>query len=158
MSDFLTEYERKYGPMRQAMQMLPAELYEKLVALCQRNLWLKKGGIPFEGDPYFEADSPYSFCSFDKLPMLRLYFEHGNWSIRQGVVYRDLFFCNQVNGGDEWWTCKLDPTTGDYVPFESITFRAFIKDGSFKRLIEDMLTATPEQCRRLEYGRKDAEV
>ena len=34
--------------------------------------------------------------------MLKLFFEHGNWSIRQGVVYQDLFFCNQVNGGDEW--------------------------------------------------------
>ena len=29
--------------------------------------------------------------------MLKLFFEHGNWSIRQGVVYQDLFFCNQVN-------------------------------------------------------------
>ena len=89
--------------------------------------------------------------------MLKLFFEHGNWSIRQGVVYKDLFFCNQVNGGDEWWTCRYDHEAGAYFPFESVTMKAVIDKGEFETLLADMLAATVEQCKHLEYaGRSKA--
>lgn len=152
MSDFREEYEKTYGPMRAAMKPVSQELQETLVAHCQRNCWVKRHGIPFHEDPCLEADSPYSFCEIEELPMLKLFFEHGNWSIRQGVVYKDLFFCNQVNGGDEWWTCRFDPAAGAYFPFESVTFREVIRRGEFETLLADMLAATVEQCKKLEYA------
>ena len=103
-------------------------------------------------DPCLESDSSYTFCEYDDIAMLRLFFEHGNWSIRQGVIYRDLFFCNQVNGGDEWWTCRYDHEAGEYFPFESITMKAIINKGEFEALLADMQSATVEQCKRLDYA------
>ena len=103
MSGFREEYERKYAPMRAAMEPVVGAEHGRLVELCQRNCWIKRHGLAFSGDPCLEADSPYTFCRFRDIAMLRLFFEHGNWSIRQGVLYRDLFFCNQVNGGVRLW-------------------------------------------------------
>ena len=40
---------------------------------------------------------------------LREFFVHGNWAIRQGILYDDLAFIQQVDGGDEWWTLKRTP-------------------------------------------------
>lgn len=89
--------------------------------------------------------------------MLKLFFEHGNWSIRQGVVYRDLFFCNQVNGGDEWWVCRYDHEAGAYFPFESVTMKRVIAAGEFETLLADMLAATVEQCKHLDYKGRSRE-
>lgn len=151
MSDFREEYDKKYGPMRAARKDISPELHETLVQLCQRNCWVKRHGIPFHDDPCLELDSPYTFCEYEDIAMLKLFFEHGNWSIRQGVVCKDLFFCNQVNGGDEWWTCRYDHEAGAYFPFESVTMKAVIDKGEFETLLADMLAATVEQCKHLEY-------
>jgi hypothetical protein len=56
---------------------------------------------------------------------------------------------NQVNGGDEWWTLKID--CDSFVPFESITFRLVIERGEFRSYIQRLRNATVEQCRKLEY-------
>ena len=59
MSNFREEYEKTYGPMRAARKPISQELHDKLVALCQRNCWLKRHGLAFMDDPCLEADSPY---------------------------------------------------------------------------------------------------
>ena len=152
MSNFREEYEKTYGPMRAARKPISQELHDKLVALCQRNCWLKRHGLAFRDDPCLEADSPYTFYEYEDIAMLKLFFEHGNWSIRQGVVYRDLFFCNQVNGGDEWWVCRYDPAEGAYFPFESVTMKLVIARGEFETLLADMQAATVAQCKHLDYA------
>ena len=43
---------------------------------------------------------------------LRGFFTHGNWALRQGIVYEDLAFVQQVDGGDEWWTLKRTARMG----------------------------------------------
>ena len=103
-------------------------------------------------DPCLEADSPYTFYEYEDIAMLKLFFEHGNWSIRQGVVYQDLFFCNQVNGGDEWWVCRYDPAEEAYFPFESVTMKLVIARGEFETLLADMQAATVAQCKHLDYA------
>ena len=65
MSDFREEYEKKYSPMRAARKDISPELHETLVALCQRNCWVKRHGIPFHDDPCLEVDSPYTHISFE---------------------------------------------------------------------------------------------
>ncbi len=116
-----------------------------------REEYEKKHGLAFMDDPCLETASPYTFCEYEDIAMLKLFFEHGNWSICQGVVYRDLFFCNQVNGGDKWWTCRYDREAGAYFPFESVTMEAIIAEGKFETMLADMLAATVEQCKRLDY-------
>jgi hypothetical protein len=65
------------------------------------------------------------------------------------VQHHDLIFVNQVNGGDEWWTLKIN---GDQlVPFESITFRHIIARGEFPSFIQRLRVASVEQCKNLAY-------
>lgn len=130
-----------------------SELHCKLVKKCQDNVWIKERGAAFGDDPFLELDSPYSFCKTDDIESLKKHFEHGNWAIRNGIVYKDLVFVNQVDGGDEWWTLKLDPETNEYVGFESVSFRTIIKsgEGEFEKYIDRLEKATIEQCLNLNY-------
>lgn len=151
-SEYRNTYHKMYDPMFQSMKPVTEEQHNELVALCQKNIWLKRRGIPFQDDPLMELDYHYSFSTIEDIEMLKLYFEHGNWAIREGVVYKELFFCNQVNGGDEWWTCRYDPQAQTWVPFESVTFKPYYTEGDrFEYLINRMLNATVEQCAKLKY-------
>lgn len=138
-----------YELMRAQMRNVAETTDSALKTVCQRNIWLRDGGIPFEDDPFLELDSPYSFWQTDSLAALQAYFDHGNWSIRNGIVYHDLAFINQINGGDEWWTLKRFGK--EWVDFESITFKLIIQRGEFDSLIERLERATYEQCKELTY-------
>ena len=135
------------------------EVRDALVAKCQENGWLKIGGYDWQDDPYLE-DYPYSFSLVEDIEDLRSAFASGNWAIRQGFVYEDLAFIQQVNVGDEWWTLKLagDGTSPeDWVDFESWTFRPSAnyskgaKAAVFTNYIRSMQMATPRQCEMLAY-------
>jgi len=149
MMTFREEYEQKYRLMRSGATIVEGELLLQLVKACQKNPWLKVGGIDFADDPTMESDYPYALERYDDPALLQMFFEHGNWSIRTAVQYQDLIFVNQVNGGDEWWTCKV--VNGKLLPFESITFRAVIARGKFREFLERLHRATPEQCQALNY-------
>lgn len=126
---------------------------ESLTEKCQENGWLRRGGYDWQDDPWLE-DYLYDFVRAKNLDDLRSFFSHGNWAIRQGVLFRDLAFVQQVNGGDEWWTLKRDGE--NWVAFESWSFGNISEDlMRFSRAITSMEMATPEQCRRLEYMMKD---
>jgi hypothetical protein len=139
-----------YRAMREAAVAVKGELLQRLIAACQHNNWLKVGGIDFEPERFCpECDYPCCLERYDDVEMLERFFAHGNWAIRAAVQHRDLIFVNQVNGGDEWWTLKVD---GDrLVPFESITFRRIIADGQFEAFIDRLRNATVEMCVKLDY-------
>ena len=93
----------------------------------------------------------------DDIDALREHFGRGNWAIRQGVVFDDLAFINQVNGGDEWWTLKRDGE--EWVDFESTSFAYIIEAkgrAAFETLVRSMQLATPARCKTLDYYDKDA--
>lgn len=132
-----------------------ATLAQQLEEKCQENGWLKRGGYDWQDDPYLE-EYPYDFCEAGSVSELKNFFSHGNWAIRQGVVFDDLAFVQQVNGGDEWWTLKRD---GDeWRDFESASCGLMIERGgrSFERFIASIRTAIPEECARLEYRLPDS--
>lgn len=129
------------------------EITEKM----QENDWLKTFGVDFAEDPFMETDykfGEYSVC--ETVEELIKCFKFGNWAIRQGFIYKNLAFLNQINGGDEWWTIKKFPD-GEIIAFESMSCKRMIENGkgsherTFEKLIEDMTKATKEQCRKLEY-------
>ena len=123
---------------------------EQLERKCQDNCWLKRGGYDWQEDPYLE-EYPYEFCKASDMDELASFFGHGNWAIRQGVVFGGLAFIQQVNGGDEWWTLKKD---GDrWVDFESVSCGLMIRHSrdDFDRLIASMRAASVEECARLDY-------
>lgn len=122
---------------------------ETLIQKCQENGWLRYGGYDWQDDPFME-EYPYSFVRTENLEDLRQFFTHGNWAIRQGILYHDLAFIQQVNGGDEWWTLKQ--TKDGWLAFESWSFELISDEPKrFSRAIASMEMATPEQCRRLDY-------
>ena len=107
---------------KQIGDVLKELLDAKVAALteaCQRNGWLKSGGYPWQDDPFLE-EYPYSFSETGSVEALADFFRDGNWSLRQGIVYKDLAFINQVDGGDEWWTHKNAGDRG-WLDFESIS-------------------------------------
>lgn len=138
----------KYEAMRAAATPVTGELLKRLTLKCQENHWLKVGGIDFEDDFCLESDYPYCLERYDDVEMLYRFFEHGNWGLRAAVQYKDLIFVNQVNGGDEWWTLKIDGD--DLVAFESISFRC-VAHKNFSAYVERLHKATIEQCKSLTY-------
>jgi hypothetical protein len=136
--------------MRAAAVEVDGLLLERLVNACQKNPWLKRGGIDFEPEGFCcEHDHRYYLERYDDLSMLKEFFTWGNWGIRAAVQHKDLIFVNQVNGGDEWWTLKID---GDeLVPFESITWHRLIEQGLFEIYIRRMHAASVAQCTSLDY-------
>lgn len=133
--------------------------YRSLVAKCQENGWVMKGGYPWQDDPFLE-EYPYDFAVCANLEDLRRTFAHGNWAIRQGFLYDDLAFVQQVDGGDEWWTLKRVVDVGDegdWIAFESWAFAPSANcplgttADTFTNAIRSMQMATPAQCRQLVY-------
>lgn len=121
----------------------------QLIAKCQENGWLRRGGYPWQDDPYLE-EYPYDFVKADSVEELRGFFSRGNWALRQGVVYEDLAFVQQIDGGDEWWTLKR--TDDGWLAFESCSFDLAVKEPErFSHVIERMHRATADQCKRLDY-------
>ena len=133
------------GRLKEADERTKRELADK----CQENGWLRRGGYPWQDDPYLE-EYPYEFAKAGSVEELRGFFAHGNWALRQGIVYEDLAFVQQVDGGDEWWTLKR--TDSGWLAFESWSFGRIVQEPErFSHAIECMHRATPEQCKRLEY-------
>jgi hypothetical protein len=116
---------------------------DELIEKCEENPWLQKGGIPFEDDPLFDLDSPFQFSEYDTIAKLLARISEGNWSIRQGFIYKSVAFINQTDGGDEWWSVKKF-SDGRLYSFDSITFEPMIRSGicwtgkSLIRVILDM--------------------
>jgi hypothetical protein len=134
------------------LREIPVEEPERaaLVEKCQENGWLMRGGFDWQDDPYME-EYPYSFVRTKSMDDLRQFFAHGNWAIRQGILYHDLAFIQQVNGDDEWWTLKKNPQ-GNWVSFESWTFGEVAeKPAAFSNAIVSMEMASIEQCRSYYY-------
>lgn len=144
--DWPLEHKRKF----QSKIWTKDEITEKM----QHNDWLKRGGVDFAEDPCMESD--YRFGNYyvcNTIEELKKAFLFGNWAIRQGFLYQNLGFINQVNGGDEWWTIKKFED-GKIVAFESMSMKRIIEshpEGYFEDLIAQLLKASKEQCLKLDY-------
>jgi hypothetical protein len=126
---------------------------------CQENGWLMVGGYSWQDDHWLE-EYPYEFSEVGGVEGLREAFRQGNWAIRQGFLYDDLAFVNQVDGGDEWWTLKRvgrDGGASDWLDFESWSFRTLAEErahggsDAFVNAVRSMQMAAPGQCKKLDY-------
>ncbi|MFQ8867872.1 MAG: hypothetical protein ACLR67_06220 [Eggerthella lenta] len=68
----------------------------ELIDKCRENGWLRRGGYPWQDDPYLE-EYPYEFAKASNVEELRGFFAHGN--APPGIVCEDLAL-QQVDGGD----------------------------------------------------------
>lgn len=126
------------------------QIAAELELACQRNGWLCYNGFAWQDDPYLE-NYPYAFARARNIDDLTSFLEEGNWSIRQGIIYQDLAFIQQVDGGDEWWTLKR--TDEGWLEFESLSAGMIINRDpqEFKEMVGCMNRATSKQCRHLNY-------
>lgn len=117
--------------------MLDDELRETWYKIGQDNPWIKTAT-----DPPFTRDSFVGCYSVEELAESM---SGTMWAIGTAFYYRDLCFIQQVEGGDEWLAIRHG------IAFESMTVTPFVERGEFASLITRLLTATKEQCQRLEY-------
>lgn len=126
---------RTYERSRSYIKTIEGEEEKKLIEKCQENYWLKDNGALFQ-DGLDESDYPYSFIRVERRLDLINYLESAGWAIRNGFVYDDMAFIQQVNGGDEYWT--LIKHEGNWYDFESVTFRTSIERGEFYRFLDEI--------------------
>lgn len=121
------------------------EFWDECYKIGMRNPWCS-GRVEIEsGNFIVEEDrlNRKSVCIADSEDILREFFEAGNWCLGQAIIYGDICFIQQVNGGDEWLTIKRFPD-GNIDGFESISWRYIIKkDGveGFKKVLDRLLAA-----------------
>jgi len=125
------------------MQWLEKLIWKK----CQENSSLKEFGYVTAEDPFMELDYKLSclWCStVEELKEAFLQYD----AFRSCLIYKDLVFVNQVNGGWEAWTLKR---FGDrLIGFESITMQLIIKEGthdglSFEQYVKKLQSLTQRQ-------------
>ena len=78
------------------------------------------------------------------------------YQLGQGFIFKDLFFLQQIDGGDEWATYKIvfNIKENKYIvrQFESMTFEAKKKSLiEFSKLIMGMSKSSLEDCLKLQY-------
>lgn len=126
-------------------------LVDRCYAAGMNNGWASGNYAAMDGDYIVEADrlNRNSIQYIDDLTELQAFFDHGNWCLGQGVIYQNLFFLQQVSGGDEWATYAITDTAID--PFESISFQGIIQRSEFAGFLNRITAAGYEQLLKLEY-------
>ena len=116
---------------------LDDQLRETWYRIGQENPWIRTAT-----DPPFTRDSFVGCYSVEELAESM---SGTMWAVGTAFYYRDLCFIQQVEGGDEWLTIRHG------IGFESMTLGSRIEDGTFASLVRRLLSASREECQRLEY-------
>lgn len=123
-----------------------------LTAKCQENDWVREGGYAWQDDPYLE-EYPYDYLRLEDMEDLRRFFAAGNWALRQGALYEDLAFIQQVDGGDEWWTLVRISENGDaadWLAFESVSFNDTVNyPNEFERELNKLINLAAAKREKL---------
>lgn len=133
------------------------------VKLAWRNPWMSGAVDIEEGDPMAAVEYAPNISRvglITRIDDLIRYFKFGNWGRGSGVVYENLCFLQQVNGGDEWKVTKNFPNGS--IAFESISFEHIITDkwkehphengaDRAKDIIRRLQKATRKQCEECDY-------
>jgi hypothetical protein len=126
-----------------------AALVEQWLRIGKANPWIK-GAY----DPPFRADS-FRECA-DRAELFG-WLTFGNWSnaVAFSLAGTDICFIQQGECTDEWLTIRHDPAFS----FESISWHYILTRKGLTyadAMLNDLLSATPEQCRTLSWTRTTA--
>lgn len=130
-----------------SLEELSIEEQHKLAFACLKNRWLTRG-ISIDPHNTTPLIKKFSFLNSESLEGLLEYFRSGPHGIRDGVVFRDLAFVQQVDMGDEWLVLKreFDEGSGEtlWIPFESYSFESIVKSKArFECAVSALLDADP---------------
>lgn len=111
----MIDAENTYG-----LKPLDSDERGPLAFACLKSRWLSQGADTYSNTPETQR---FAFFNSESLDCLREYFRSHPHRIREGVVYRNLAFVQQVDLGDEWLVLRrqFDDESGEsyWVPFES---------------------------------------
>jgi len=115
---------------------------DKCYTIGMQNGWCNGEFARQDGNFIVEEDrlNPNSFVVIDDPETLKKFFKSGNWCLGQGVIYQNLCFINQINGGDEWLTIK--DFGNEIRKFESISWKLIIDRDlgeEFERYLDRLL-------------------
>jgi hypothetical protein len=127
------------------------DIKERCYQAGLKNGWATGRYAIADGDFISEDDrlNRRNISIVQSVPALKHFFRHGNWCLGTGIIYENLFFLQQIDGGDEWATYRITPD--EIFQFESITWEGHIKRGEFEKVILALTKATPGQCKSLTY-------
>ena len=121
------------------------EFWKRAYKLGMKNGWCSGRYAMEDGNFIVEADrlNKNSCLILHNLDGLYKFFKHGNWCLGDAVIYKNLCFIQQVNGGDEWLTIKnfLD----EAIAFESLSFEE-MDYNEFENAMEHLLEETKSKC------------
>ncbi len=114
-------------------------MFGQLKEKAKENIWL------MSEEDYPTWDYKFVYEQFNTIEQLKEFFNKGNWAIRQTVLFYDLAFIQQVNGGDEWWTLKYE--NEKWIAFESVSFQPMIERGNkeFQKYIKNIYELTTSE-------------
>jgi len=106
-----------------------------------RNGWASGKYAKADGNSIVEEDrlNKKSICFIEDKNELYKFFKEGNWCLGQGVIHKNRFFLQQINGGDEWATYKISDKT--IKQFESISWGLIIENGDFEKNYKEFVEA-----------------
>lgn len=90
---------------------------------CLGNAWLNDNDFDL-------SDYPFDFIKCHRKLDLMNYMSQGNWALRQGFVYKDIAFVQQVNGGDEFLTF-IKKNDWNWIAFDSVSVEKTIEKNQF---------------------------
>ena len=130
------------------------ELIKGCYEVGMENDWASGRNDMLDGGFIVEEDrlNLNSISIINTIEELTKEFREGNKCLGTGYIHSNLFFLQQVNGGDEWAVYKINEN--EIFPFESVSFGRMIeKDGD--RVVSDFVerasVATDEELKGLEY-------
>jgi hypothetical protein len=136
--------EQLFKRLRKPKTKEEKDFAERCYKIGMKNGWCSGRYAIEDGDFIVEEDrlNRKSFSVADDEETLKEFFKFGNWCLGQGIIYRNLCFIQQDNGGDEWLTIKDFQDGAE--DFESISWEHIIKegDGEFAGLLGKLLTVT----------------
>ena len=107
---------------------LGSDEHDLLVLGCLKSRWLAYGMAPSSSNA--PETQRFAFFNSESLSCLHEYFRSGPHPIREGVIFRDIAFVQQVDMGDEWLVLmrRFDDDTGEcsWIPFESYSFERLL--------------------------------
>jgi len=145
--------------MRKPASAAEKDFAERCYQIGMRNGWCSGQVAREEGDFIVEEDrlnrNSFSVIDGGDADTLKAFFRVGNWCLGQAVLYKNLCFIQQVDGGDEWLTIK--DFEGGAISFESISFQHILDehgedgDKNFDDYLARLLVASKEACLKLTY-------
>lgn len=114
------------------------ELIKRCYKAGMGNQWASGRVAKEEGNFIVEEDrlNQNNICFIGSVKELKNFFKFGNWCLGQGVIHKNLFFLQQIDGGDEWATYEIQKNK--IISFESVSFKLIIKDKEFEEYLKSL--------------------